>query len=268
MADVDDFIVDFEDLLNDAWKLLGRLQVLGEVAHTGYDYISSSTNRSREAIETRLSVLDACLGRAARGSINHSGLVGINFKVSELRRRELMPFNQKRTVFLVHGRNPVWKNVSLLLKTCWDINAINFDDVRKSMGTGAPTTLEVLKYAFEKPLAQAVLVLLTPDEKSTLRKKLRKPGGEKAVRFTCRPNVYFELGMALSTFGQKNTIVAKVGEADIPSDIPLHVINLDDSYQARNLLKQTLDGIGVVINERGEDPTGVKFLADLENLDA
>ncbi|MGO9487820.1 MAG: TIR domain-containing protein [Solirubrobacteraceae bacterium] len=79
----------------------------------------------------------------------------------------------------------------------------------------SPVIGDILESAFRD--AQAVVVLLTPDEHVQLRPGLA-PAGEDEWRLQARPNVWLEAGMALGSH-PKRTVLLALGDQAIPSDL-------------------------------------------------
>src|SRR4029077_13805522 len=95
-------------------------------------------------------------------------------------------------------------------------------------------------------MAQAVVVLLTPDEEVQLRRELCADDEEvkRETAFHPRANVQIEAGMALAR-SESRTILVQVGDLRIPSDLQgRHIVKLDDSAEKRNELAQRLKTAG------------------------
>lgn len=99
--------------------------------------------------------------------------------------------------------------------------------------------------------ANAVVVLLTPDDEARLCEELRgkqEPDHEKALMGQARPNVLFEAGMAFGTHPDR-TIVVELGALRPFSDIHgRHTIRLDGSSTAdgagrKELLRAAADAV-------------------------
>jgi hypothetical protein len=102
-------------------------------------------------------------------------------------------------------------------------------------------------------MAQAFLVLMTPDEEVTLRPELRKRPCDGNPAFQPRPNVILEAGMALAT-DEARTILVSIGPLRGTSDLDgRHVIRLNNSAERRNDLVQRLKVAGCHPNTNGTD---------------
>ena len=109
------------------------------------------------------------------------------------------------------------------------------------MNTGSPYIGNILDGAFDQ--AQAVVVLMTPDDEARLREWFRKPNEEEheiSLTPQARPNVLFEAGMAFGRFPER-TVLVELGKLRPFSDIAgRHTVKLDDSTQKRQDLAQRL----------------------------
>ncbi|MFO0821009.1 MAG: nucleotide-binding protein [Pirellulales bacterium] len=152
-----------------------------------------------------------------------------------------------RRVFVVYGRNrSIYVAMTQFLQRL-KLNPVSFDEIRNELG-GSPTILEIVQAGMKK--AQAVVVLLTPDECGRLRSEYQL-AGETAedTRWQPRPNVFIESGMALA-LDRNRTLLVTVGGVTLPSDLAgLHTIPLDNSASKRESLRNAL--IGVKCNVTG-----------------
>ena len=122
-----------------------------------------------------------------------------------------------RAVFVVHGRNlTARKAVSDFLRAI-DLRPLEWNVVAGQTGGASPFVFEILERGFK--LAQAVVIILTPDEEVSLRSALRgaDPGDAK-TRLQSRPNVLFEAGMAFMR-DRERTILLDFGCTDMLSDL-------------------------------------------------
>ena len=118
-------------------------------------------------------------------------------------------------------------------------------------GKASPCVGEILTTAFA--MAQAFLVLMTPDEEVALRPELRKKPRDGDPALQPRPNVILEAGMALAT-DEARTILVSTGSLRGMSDLDgRHVIRLNNSAERRNDLVQRLKVAGCHPNTNGTD---------------
>ena len=114
-------------------------------------------------------------------------------------------------------------------------------------GSASPFIGDVVDQAFR--LAQAVVVLFTPDERVALREELS--GRAEHWRMQARPNVLFEAGTALATHPTQ-TILAVLGDQELPSDLAgRHYVRLSDVAALRDLA-QRLQDAGCPVDRTGD----------------
>jgi hypothetical protein len=115
-----------------------------------------------------------------------------------------------KTVFVVHGRNIEARESMYTFLRSLDLNPLNLAQTMVQSGQVTPYIGEVLDYAFS--LAQAVVVLMTPDDIGCLRRPFRKTDDPMHdTKFTpqARLNVIFEAGMAMGGEFRKRTILVE-----------------------------------------------------------
>lgn len=149
-----------------------------------------------------------------------------------------------KNVMVVYGRDQALRDDLFNFFRALKLNPIEWSDAVRATRKASPYVGEILEAAFR--MAQAVVVLLSPDEYVQLRAELCYGGEELAKEqgFQPRANVFIEAGMALATKEQR-TLIVKVGNVKIPSDIEgRHVIDMDGSPEQRNELAQRLKTAG------------------------
>lgn len=151
-----------------------------------------------------------------------------------------MPIDPKK-VFIVHGRNTRARDAMVNFLRAIGLDSLDFDEVKARLG-GSEFVGNIVKKGMED--AQAVIVIYTPDEYSSLHPDLcstEDPADEKN-RWQPRPNVILEAGMALA-IDEKRTILVVIGKVPLPSDLHgRHFIRLNNSVDARERLKGLLAG--------------------------
>jgi predicted nucleotide-binding protein len=159
-----------------------------------------------------------------------------------------------RSVFVVHGRNEKLRiDLFSFLRTI-GLNPIEFSEAVRLTGKAAPYIGEILDAAFRN--AQAVIVLLSPDDEARLRTEFQTshdPPDEKDLTPQPRQNVLFEAGLA---FGYKpeRTILVKVGDLRPFSDIyGRHEVRLTNEGLMRQELASRLQNAGCAVNLAGND---------------
>jgi predicted nucleotide-binding protein len=113
--------------------------------------------------------------------------------------------------------------------------------------------LDILNVAFSE--AQAILIVLSPDDLAYLRPELQKPNDpewERREIGQARPNVLFELGMALAT-GINRTVVVQVGDVRQFSDIAgRHILRLTNEPGDKSQLVDRLKPVGCPLDVTGK----------------
>lgn len=156
-----------------------------------------------------------------------------------------------KTVMVVYGRDYAMRTDIFNLLRALDLKPIEWNDAILKTSKASPYVGEILTAAFA--MAQAFLVLMTPDEDVSLRPELRKSPDDDEAGFQARPNVLLEAGMALAT-DEARTILVEVGALRGVSDLTgRHVIRLNNSPDRRNDLVQRLKIAGCVPNTSGTD---------------
>jgi len=153
-----------------------------------------------------------------------------------------------RIVFVVHGRNLDARNGMFSFLRALGLRPLDWNQAVKLTGEGSPYIGQVLDHAFAE--AQAVVVLLTPDEIAYLRKEYasREDDPELNPASQARPNVLFEAGMA---FGRhpKRTILVELGSVRPFSDVVgRHALRMSNSAEMRAALADRLRIAGCEID--------------------
>ena len=152
---------------------------------------------------------------------------------------------------VVYGRDDTIRADMFSLLRALDLKPMEWNDAVLKTGKASPYVGEILTAAFT--VAQAFLVLMTPDEEVKLRVELRKSPDQDEAGFQARPNVLLEAGMALAT-DEARTILVEVSALRGMSDLAgRHVIKLNNSPARRNDLVQRLKIAGCLPNTSGTD---------------
>lgn len=161
-----------------------------------------------------------------------------------------------RTVFVVHGRDEAIRNAMFAFLRSLDLEPMEWSAAVRVTRTASPFNGEVLEKAFE--VAQAVLVILTPDDLGKLRPRfITSSDGPSEQCLTGQPrlNVIFEAGMA---FGRhpKRTILVEIGVCRPISDLAgRNTVRFDGSVRKRKELINRLAIAGCRVNDKGVDWT-------------
>jgi len=158
-----------------------------------------------------------------------------------------------RKVFVVHGRDERLRRSIFEFLTAIRLDPIEWPEAISSTGEGSPYVGKALKIL---NIAQAIVVLLTPDDMVQLREGLWKdnePQFEKQLSGQPRPNVLIELGMALA-INEAATIIVQVGQIKDISDIKgRHILHLDNSAPQKHQLANRLKVAGCEVKTVGSD---------------
>jgi predicted nucleotide-binding protein len=160
----------------------------------------------------------------------------------------------KKKVFIIHGRNSnINDSIFNFLRTI-GLNPIEWSQAIILTNHPSPYIRDVLSAAFDE--AQALVVLLTPDDIAILKEEYRTisdPDYEKEPTPQARPNVLFEAGMA---FGRnpERTIIVQIGELRPFSDIAgIHILKLNNSASKRKEFVDRLKCAGCTVDTSGTD---------------
>jgi hypothetical protein len=159
-----------------------------------------------------------------------------------------------RSVFLVHGRDHSARDALIALLKAFDLKVINWRDAATRAGGGTPYTGDIVAAGME--LADAVVILLTPDDIGYVRPDFREAtDGPHELEPTgqARLNVVFEAGLAMARDRDK-VVVVEVGQVRKMSDIDgLNVIRMHDNIERRKDLAQRLRSAGLSVDTDGEE---------------
>ena len=158
-----------------------------------------------------------------------------------------------RNVFVVYGRDVQAKREMFRFLRAIGLKPIDFSEASELTGKASPYIGEVLEVAFAQ--AQAVLVIMTPDDEARLREPLLNSDDEpfeSQLNGQPRPNVIFEAGMALGLFPDR-TVLVELGKLRPISDLSgRHVIRLKNSPQSKQQLANRLANAGCAVDLKGD----------------
>jgi predicted nucleotide-binding protein len=157
-------------------------------------------------------------------------------------------------VFVIHGRNETARKSMFEFLRAIGLKPLEWSQAIAATKEASPYIGQVLDAAFG--MAQAVVVLMTPDDQAWLRKEFqtaRDESYEKQPTGQARPNVLFEAGMAMGR-DPKRTVLVQVGNLRPFSDVGgRHVVRLDDSFERRHDLAERLRTAGCAVDLSGRD---------------
>jgi predicted nucleotide-binding protein len=175
---------------------------------------------------------------------------------------------QRDAVFVVYGRNELARAAIFEFLAELGLEPLSWDKLLATTGDAAPYVGQVLDAGFA--IAQAVLVLLTPDDEARLRPAFvgdRDPAYETDLTPQARPNVLFEAGMAHVSHPGR-TILVELGILRPFSDVAgRHVVHLNDSLEQRRALVERLRTAGCPVNADGNWRHAGNFTAALATAD-
>lgn len=161
--------------------------------------------------------------------------------------------NKSRRVFVIHGRNTQARDAMFTFLRSIELQPIEWSQAIAMTGKASPYIGDVLEAALAD--AQAIIVLMTPDEITYLRTEysLGDHDTETDPAAQARPNVLFEAGMAMGG-APKRTVLIEFGRVRSFSDIAgRHALRLHDSAESRKDLAQRLETAGCAVDRSGSD---------------
>jgi predicted nucleotide-binding protein len=194
----------------------------------------------------RLAALDYIRSKAVPGSLSEARYA--------MAKRQADQGVDPRKVFVVHGRNNTAREALFAFLRAVGLHPLEWSEIVTATGKAAPYIGEVLEKGFS--IAQAVVVLMTPDDEARLREPYRgshEPAHETDLTPQPRPNVLLEAGMALGLFPDR-TVIVELGQLRPVSDIGgRHVVRMNDTPEKRHELAQRLETAGCAVNRTGTD---------------
>lgn len=180
---------------------------------------------------------------------NNSSLINAT---ADIQGNGSMPDSKK--VFVVHGRDGQLRDNFFAFLRALNLDPIEWSEALKLTGKATPYIGEALDSAFKN--AQAVIVLLSPDDEVRLSPELWKDPeeeNEKEFKLQARPNVLFEAGMAFGSHPDR-TLLIEVGQVKAFSDVAgRHVIRLSNGAEKRNEVVERLRTSGCDVKTSGSD---------------
>lgn len=188
-------------------------------------------------------------------AFNRDYLVINNFPKEQYRKYyyiHMEEINMKcKKVFVIHGRNKTAYNEFVTFLTSLRLDPIEWDQAIRLTNKPSPYIGEVIDAGFKE--SQAIVVLLTPDEKVMLKKELQSKESEAEERYQSRANVIFEAGAALSRYPQQ-TIFVQMGNQSLWSDIDgIHIVRISNEINDRRALISRLEIAGCTMDISGSD---------------
>lgn len=157
-----------------------------------------------------------------------------------------------RRVMVVHGRNLKARDAMFQFLRAVGLAPIPWHEAVSETGMGSPHNLTAVRAAMD--VAQAVVVVLTPEERAGLLPELANDHdvNEVKIRGQPRQNVILEAGMALG-INQKHTILVELGSVREASDFAgMNRVRLDNTPGKRHELLRRLTVAGCEVIDTGE----------------
>lgn len=186
-------------------------------------------------------------------------------KASEEGEAVPLPERDSRKVAVMHGRDREARSWIFDWLRRIGLEPLEWSELVELTGKASPYNGEAVEAAFE--VAQAVVVLLTPDELGSLHPDLcDDEDGPPGLVGQARLNVVLEAGMAFQSH-PRETVLVEIGRTREISDLAgRNAIRLDGSPPKLNDLANRLESAGCSIRRTGADwldTTGLTGLAAL-----
>lgn len=157
----------------------------------------------------------------------------------------------RRSVMVVYGRDTVNREAIFTFLRSLDLHPIEWEEAVARTGQASPYTGDIVNAAFA--MAQAILILLTPDDLGKTRAEFADNEKEAHLSGQARLNVIFEAGMAMA-LGPERTVIVQIGDVRPFSDIDgRNTVRFDGGTASRSKLLQRLKNAGCSANTVGED---------------
>jgi len=165
-----------------------------------------------------------------------------------------LPKTKENTVFVVHGRDTKLRDAMYELLGALGLKPQEWGHaIQAARGRGGnPYINDAVTKIMEQ--AQAIVVILSPDDEV----KLKDQFVTKAERSTegrlmgqARPNVIFEIGVAIGTH-HKKTVIVQMGNVKSFTDIGgMHILRLSGDDASRHDFANRLEALGCKVDTAG-----------------
>ncbi|MET4449494.1 putative nucleotide-binding protein [Bradyrhizobium sp. GM2.2] len=158
------------------------------------------------------------------------------------------------TVFVVHGRDDALRKAMFDFLRALGLAPQEWQQALAAAKGNNPYVGNVIDEVMDQ--AQAVVVMLSPDDWVTLKEQFWRPDdgpNERKPQGQARPNVLFEAGMAMARHVEK-TVMVRIGRIKSFSDVfGRHIPALGDDFDSRNDFANRLQKAGCPVNRVGTD---------------
>ncbi|GIJ43653.1 hypothetical protein Val02_05390 [Virgisporangium aliadipatigenens] len=159
-----------------------------------------------------------------------------------------------RNVFVIHGRDEEARKAIFGLLRAVGLRPLEWEQAVGHTNSAAPFLGDVVATAFRK--IRAAVAILTPDDAAFLHPAMRgadEPDYETRLTGQVRPNVLFELGMAIALH-EDRTVIIEMGRLRPFADLGgRNVIRFDGSVASIKKIVDRLRTAGCDINVTGTD---------------
>lgn len=177
------------------------------------------------------------------------------------------PPPDRRSVFLVHGRNEAARDAMTEFLRALDLSVISWTKANTLARTALsrnPSTLETVQAGLRA--AAAVVVLFTPDDLVALDPRMTP--GETQLTGQARPNVILEAGMIIGMDDAK-AIFVQLGKQRAITDIAgINFVNIGDGMEKKEDLANRLLGMNLEVDKDWRRMEAIKFDHTLDYLSA
>lgn len=151
-----------------------------------------------------------------------------------------------KKVFVIHGRNDAAYKEFASFLTSLRLDPIEWDAAIMLTHNPSPYIGDVIEAGFQN--AQAIIVLLTPDEEVKLVDGLSENEEDSKSRYQARANVIYEAGAAMAKYPDQ-TIFVLMGNQSLWSDIHgIHYIQISNAPDSRRELINRLSVAGCPVD--------------------
>lgn len=172
-----------------------------------------------------------------------------------------------RKVFVIHGRDHEARQAVFDFLRSLDLSPMPWEELVAATRQASPYNGEVVSSAFAQ--AQAVVVILTPDDEARLHIDLHsdhEEDHERELRGQARPNVLLEAGMALMAQPDR-TVFVEIGRLRPISDITgRNTVRIGATAAPLLAFKDRLATAGCAINDSDPSWMDTQRFASLEAL--
>jgi predicted nucleotide-binding protein len=174
------------------------------------------------------------------------------------------PDDITKNVFVVHGRDAQAAEALFGFLEALGLHPLGWETLVAACGTASPYLRDVIMQGIA--MAQAAVILMTPDDTVWLHRDLRaaeEDAHEALPAMQARPNVILELGMTLATYAER-TIVLVAGKHRPMADLSgLNYIRLTDGDECLDKITRRLKTAGCQVSAGGTDWQARAWFSDL-----